>query len=201
MNRRPSPFIILGAGSIVIGLIILTLTFYPLIRDEFYYFLRSHQKPSLQAQNVKELTPIDSTFGIIIPKLGANARIIPNVDPYDSRVYQKALTRGVAHAKGSAYPGSLGNVFLFAHSSENFYEAMQYNSIFYLINKLEKGDDIYLYHDGRKYTYIVESKKIVGADAIDYLTHPQGTKTVTLMTCWPPGTSFKRLLIIAKLAS
>jgi len=147
----------------------------------------------------KSITPIDEAFGIVIPKLGANARIIPNVNPYDSSVYQQALTQGVAHATGTVFPGRVGNVFLFSHSSVNFYEANRYNSIFYLLYKLEIGDEINLYYKGEKFVYRVTEKKTVNPKDVSYLTGQTTKKVVTLMTCWPPGTTTKRLLVIAEL--
>jgi sortase A len=174
------------------GGIIYCLTFYPIIREEIGYTIRQSH-PSLQ----QNLTPIDESFGIVIPKLGANARVIANVNPYDAKEYQRALTRGVAHAKGSSYPGGLGNVFLFSHSSVKFYEATRYNSIFYLIDKLEKGDEIQLFYQSTKYTYHVTDKKIVDAKDVSYITTKTSQRMLTLMTCWPPGTSFKRLIVIA----
>ena len=135
---------------------------------------------------------------IIIPKLGANAKVIADVDPFDSRVYQRALTKGVAHAKGSAYPGEIGNVFLFSHSSVNFYEAQRYNSIFYLLNKLEPGDEIRVYYQGQPIIYRVSETKIVSSSAVNYLQAGTGESSLTLMTCWPAGTTYKRLLVIAR---
>ena len=181
-----------GSGLIAAAFVILLYTFYPVVGAEVAYSVRLAVRP-------KSITPIDEAFGIVIPKLGANARIIPNIDPYDSAVYQKALTQGVAHATGTVFPGSVGNVFLFSHSSVNFYEANRYNSIFYLLYKLEIGDEINLYYKGEKFVYRVTEKKTVNPKDVSYLTGQTTKKVVTLMTCWPPGTTTKRLLVIAEL--
>lgn len=182
--------ILLGFAAVAIaaGLTILALTFFPLGREELKYATRKSNAP---------ITPIDRDFGIVIPKLGANARVIANVDPFDSRAYQYALTKGVAHARGTSVPGAAGNVFLFAHSSENFYEALQYNSVFYLINKLEKGDEIDLYFHKIKFVYRVTGKQFVNPENVSYLSSKGDPQTLTLMTCWPPGTNIERLLIFA----
>lgn len=153
-----------------------------------------------QKESPKE-SPVDENFGIIIPKIRANSKIIANVDPYNEKEYQVALTKGVAHAKGTAFPGQTGNVFIFSHSSENFYEALRYNSIFYLLNKMEKGDEIGIYYKKNKIPYKVVEKKIVDANDVSYLKKNSKKHTLTLMTCWPPGTTLKRLLVIAELPS
>ncbi len=186
-----------GVAFIVVSLAILIATFLPVIRVEMGY--QWGRETILPKATPTPMVPVDENFGIIIPKIGANAKIIPNVDPYDSRAYQIALTKGVAHAKGTVFPGRVGNSFLFSHSSVNFYEASQYNSVFYLISKLEPGDEIDTYVAGQKFVYTVTEKKLVDATAVDYLSGKGEGKTITLMTCWPPGTTFKRLLIIATL--
>jgi len=146
----------------------------------------------------KQIVPVDTNFGIVIPKIGANAKVIANVDWKNQGVYTEALSRGVAHAKGSALPGKVGNVFIFAHSAGNFYEANRYNAIFYLLDKLVKGDEIDIYYNGGKFTYFVTNKATVDGSQVQYLSGNDQTQTLTLMTCWPPGTTFKRLIIQAK---
>jgi sortase A len=106
--------------------------------------------------------------------------------------YQVALTKGIAHAKGTKW-------FLFAHSAGNPLEANRYNAVFYLINKLMPGDEIDLYVKGQKYNYKATENKIVEAKEVQYMTENKDGRTLTLMTCWPPGTTLKRLLVIAKL--
>ena len=185
----------IGIALIAVALTIIALTFWPIILEEVRY-TANRITPAASHRN---LTPVNEGFGIVIPKIGANAAIVPNVDPHDSNIYQVALTKGVAHAKGTAMPGQPGNIFLFSHSSVNFYEAVRYNSIFYLLTKLEFGDEINLYYQGNKYSYKVTSKTIVPATSVQYLKGlGNGRQTVTLMTCWPPGTTYKRLLVIAE---
>ncbi len=191
-----TPFLLLGLFLILFSLVILGRTFYPIVRVEIKYQLQPQISKEASALT-KEIEPVDGDFGIVIPKIQANAKIIANVDPYNSYVYQKALTQGIAHAKGSAYPGQSGNIFLFAHSAGNFYQANRYNAVFYLLNKLEKDDLIYLYYQGEKSEYKVTEKKLVSPKEIDYLVKKENKKQLTLMTCWPPGTTLKRLIITA----
>ncbi len=190
-------FVGLGWLCIFAAFLILGLTYYPILREEFSYRYRQ----VLGNQKSADITPIDSDFGIVIPKLGANARIIANVDAFDSRAYQAALARGVAHARGTVYPGQVGNMFLFSHSSVDFYRATQFNSVFYLLNKLEAGDQIEVYYQNVKYVYQVKDKKIVEGSAVSYLSARGNEKMLTLMTCWPPGTSLRRLMVFAEIVA
>lgn len=192
---KPSSSARLGWALILLSVLLLLFTYGNVLFEE----LRYQTKQAVPILKTKELTPIDTDFGIIIPKIGANAKVIKDVDPYNSRIYQQALTKGVAHAKGSALPDREGNIFLFSHSSVNFYEAGRYNSIFYLLNKLDTDDTIDIYFHSIKYGYRVTKKEFVSSTAIEYLKPTKGNDayTVTLMTCWPPGTSFKRLIVTA----
>lgn len=200
----------LGLFLVGLGIAIIVGIFYPVIKEELKYSLFSPklkqvvvaQKESDEKQSgdekIKKITPVDEDFGIVIPKIMANAKIIPGVDPQNSSIYQRALTKGVAHAKGTSFPDGDGNVFIFAHSGADLLEANRYNAVFYLLSKLEKGDEVYLFYKGNKYLYEVEERKTVKATEVSYLTDKGSEKKLTLMTCWPAGTTLKRMLIIAK---
>ncbi len=195
VKKLPNLLIKLGFLAIITSGIIFILTFYPLLRVELTYDLQTISKPL-----TKPLEPVDTDFGIVIPKIAANAQVVPNIDPYDSGAYQLALTQGVAQAKGTVFPGQTGNLFIFSHSSVNFYEAVRFNSIFYLLDKLEKGDEIDLYYQKEKFKYVVTEKKLVDPSEVKYLSGASTKKTVTLMTCWPPGTTFKRLIVVGEIS-
>lgn len=194
---------ITGMVLVSAAFLILSLTFYPVLKVELDYLVNRPKAdvPVTLTPNPSSntLVPTFPDLGIVIPKIGANARIVPNVDPYDSRVYQVALTKGVAHAKGTVLPGQPGNSFIFSHSSANFYEATQYNSVFYLLTKLEAGDKIYVFVNKTKFVYTVTDKKIVDPKDVDFLSPKAVGKKLTLMTCWPAGTSLKRLIVVAEL--
>ena len=191
MKKLPQILIGTGIALIIASLALFIFIFAPVANEEVKYALNKPKIPDIK--------PLDKEFGIVIPKIGANAKIIANIDPYNSGIYQTALTKGVAQAKGSAMPDEIGSMFLFSHSSANILEAGRYNSVFYLLSKLEKKDVIYIYYKNKKYKYAVTAKKIVDAKDVSYLNPKSKVSTLTLMTCWPPGTTLKRLLIIAGL--
>ncbi len=190
-------FIRVGLILLGLGFLIFILTFYQTIYFELRYLFTSRQKTTKQTVKPVPIKPVDTNFGIVIPKIGANSKVVANVNPFNEREYQIALTKGVAQAKGTSFPGQSGNIFIFSHSSANWYEANRYNSIFYLLHYLKKGDEIDLYYKNLKFKYVVSETKLVNPTAVNYLTGSGKGKTLTLMTCWPPGTSFERLLVIA----
>ncbi|OGG15438.1 hypothetical protein A3D77_03000 [Candidatus Gottesmanbacteria bacterium RIFCSPHIGHO2_02_FULL_39_11] len=146
---------------------------------------------------VEFLEPVSAKFGIIIPKIGANAPIAPNIDAGNPDIYLAALKKGVAHAAGTVFPGVTGNIYLFAHSTDNFWNVGRYNAIFYLLKELEKGDEVDLFLNGKRHIYRVTNKLVVDPTEIEYLTRQTNYEQLTLQTCWPPGTTFKRLIILA----
>ena len=182
----------IGYFLVIASVFIVVRTFYPVAQAEL-----SYQAKKVVPQN-KKVIPINTDFSIQIPKIGVNANVVKNVDPYNSALYQKALTQGVAHAKGSGLPGFPGNVFIFAHSANSWYQANQFNAIFYLTEKLNISDDITINYEKSEYQYKVTEKKIVKNTEINYLTDSSTDQTLTLMTCWPPGTTLGRLIIVAK---
>jgi sortase A len=182
----------IGYFLIIVSVFIVVRTLYPVAQAELGY-----QAKKVLPQS-KKVIPVNTTFSIQIPKIGVNANVVKNVDPYNSTIYQKALTQGVAHALGSGLPGFPGNVFIFAHSANSWYQANQFNAIFYLTDKLDIGDDITINYDNSEYKYKITEKKIVKNNEINYLTNSSQDQSLTLMTCWPPGTTLSRLIIMAK---
>lgn len=184
---------ILGITLVGIGLILIYLIYFPVAKEEIKYQVR-------RIENKKEeITPPNKDFSIVIPKIGAVAPIVANVDPTDPKKYLPALNQGVAHAMGTALPDEKGNTYLFAHSTDAFYNVGKYNAVFYLLGKLQPGDEVDIYYRGNLIKYEVYDKKVVSPDSNRYLgTILPDEKTLTLQTCYPPGTTFKRLVVLAK---
>jgi len=153
----------------------------------------------LVGSKVQEITPPNDDFSIVIPKIGASAAIIPNVDPSREEAFQPALTKGVAHAQGTYFPGLPGNIYLFAHSTDSFWDVGRYNAIFYLLKDLKEGDEIAVFYQGKRHNYYVTGKQVVDADDVSHITQANtGDEQLILQTCWPPGTTWKRLLVFAR---
>lgn len=142
----------------------------------------------------------DPNFSIHIPKIHAKAKIVPNVDPANYTAYMEALKSGVAHAAGTQFPGNNGNIYLFAHSTDNPLNVATYNAVFYLLRELESGDAVDIYFTGIKHHYTVTNKLIIDPTDVSYLApeNMEGKERVILQTCWPPGTTLKRMLIFAE---
>lgn len=137
------------------------------------------------------------TNGIYIPKIGIDAEIVYNVDPNDEKAYTEGLKKGIAQASGTSLPDSGGLGYYFAHSSNPEFVS-RYNAIFYLLGKLEKGDEIFVWHQGKRFMYSVTGLFIVDPKNTQFLKDNYAKETVVFQTCWPPGTSLKRMLVFAE---
>jgi LPXTG-site transpeptidase (sortase) family protein len=153
----------------------------------------------LAGSKAQMLMPIDTSFSIMIPKIAANAKVFANVDPSSSQEYLPILQKGIAHTKGSVFPGMNGNIYLFAHSADNWWDAGRYNAVFYLLKNLLPGDEIVIFFENDRYNYIVTGSMIKPANDTSFLVadHTKPEQLV-LQTCWPPGTNWERLYILAK---
>lgn len=212
------------ANALIIGGIVFAfISFWPFINQELRYWWDNFrgQQYVLAGENPREqkkggfadllpaptpitVVPASTDFGIVIEKIDVNSPVVPDVNSGNYKEYIAALSKGVAHARGTAYPGSKNaannNVFLFAHSAINPIEAKKYNSVFYLLRKLEAGDRIATFYQGKRYDYIVFDKRVVEATDVKYITNISKEPILTLQTCDPPGSSLRRLIVTAKLA-
>jgi LPXTG-site transpeptidase (sortase) family protein len=66
------------------------------------------------------------------------------------------------------------------------------------LGKLEKGDSVIIYFLDQKHEYVVTEKLVVPATDAAWLTDDGSGEQLILQTCDPPGTSWKRLLIVAR---
>jgi len=213
----------LGNFLILMSLLMIGKTFLPAIGQELHFAYRQLRRvetrvvaksptdpqPTTPPANpflglVGKLTeseelivPVDPKFSIVIPKIAANSAVIPNVNTANYDEYIKALSQGVAHAQGTAFPGDNAHIYLFAHSTDNILNVGTYNAVFYLLYKLEKNDEIYLFYHGKKFSYKVIGKRVVKPTEIHYLTRSSADEFLTLQTCWPPGTTLQRMLVFA----
>jgi sortase A len=99
-------------------------------------------------------------------------------------------------------PGQQGNAAFFGHSSNNIFNPGQYKFAFVLLHQIVPGDTFYLTNAGKVYAYKVISRTIVDPSDISVLESiPGQTATATLITCDPPGTSLKRLIVVGQQVS
>lgn len=146
------------------------------------------------------VTPDPATlpFSIEIPKIAVNEKVIANVDAKDEEAYNKALEMGVAHGLNSAFPGQNKMIFIFGHSSNYEWNVGVYDEIFYQIKDLVSGDEVILHHGTKDYYYEMVEQVIKEKNETDYINNMAKDDVLILQTCYPPGTDWKRLYVVAK---
>ena len=201
---------------ILVGIIFILLAIGPLIYDEVWYSVKElkHQELTINNPQAQEdsvfarflsskpisITPVNTDFSIIIEKIGVNAPIKADVSVTEETAYLDALKEGIAHAVTSPYPSQeAGNVYLFAHSSLNFWQLGKYSRVFNLLRKLEIGDRIHVFYEGKEFVYKTVNIEVLDGWNTYPLTRPVIEPTLTLQTCDPPGTTLNRLVVTANL--
>lgn len=134
---------------------------------------------------------------IIIPKINLNAPIVSASNP-DPRELLKLLEKGVVHFPASPVPGQIGNSIILGHSSAYPWYKGKYGSVFSLLNYLKPGDEIIVYYRNHKYVYRVTNKKTINSKNISIPEQNQKAKLI-LISCWPVGTNWGRVLVEAEL--
>lgn len=151
------------------------------------------------------LTPYENR--IIIPKMNKNIPLVDvEVDPWATfetmhEVFMEELKKWIVRYPGTAKPGEVGNAFIFGHSSNYPWIKSEFNAVFALLDKLDKGDEIIVYYQQKKYIYTVTDHATVKPGDVKTLESRDHTKKeLSLMTCWPVGTTLERLIVFAELS-
>lgn len=132
---------------------------------------------------------------IYIPAINVTAPVSWHI-PNEDAALTAGLEQGVIQLEGTALPGTVGNVFITGHSSNFVWAKGAYNQIFALLHNLVNGDKVYLRYNGVTYQYQVSGSEIVKPDNLSVLNQTQQS-ILTLMTCTPVGTNYRRLIITA----
>ncbi len=174
-------------GNILIAISLLGILFiyYPVLKEFFFppHFTEAQKK--------------SAGFSIEIPSIKVFSPVIANVDPFNQQEYIEKLKNGVAQAKGTSLPGQKGSMYFFAHSSDVPWRITRYNTAFFRLDFVKKGNIIIVRKDGKEYRYKVYDKKTVWPNEVKYLKEDQGDILI-LQTCTPVGTALKRLLVFAR---
>lgn len=139
-----------------------------------------------------------------ITKLKVSAPVILSRDASEGALLED-LKNGVIRYPTTANPGQKGSSVISGHSSNYPWVKSSYNYVLRDLNDVEIGDEIVIALTQRNgkvitYTYRVTSKNIVRPDDSMIFEETQH-ETLTIVTCWPLGTLFKRLIVKADLVS
>jgi LPXTG-site transpeptidase (sortase) family protein len=135
-----------------------------------------------------------------VPSLKISAPIIWTKDTKD---FNKDLQSGVIHYPGTAMPGQIGTTYISGHSSNYAWAKGSYNQIFATLGKLALNSSFQItikQTNGQMATLhyvVISSKEYLPADQEQFKN--TGKSVVALSTCWPVGSTAKRLVVVGEL--
>lgn len=194
------------------GLLIFIIAFISLNFFTFYFRYVGWDEKSAAENLTFKIPPINASFlpnsekikydkpdSIIIDKIGITAPLIATRAKNEKELIPD-LDKGVVIYPGSVLPSQIGNFFLTGHSSTYFWkrDKTPYGEVFAGLDKLQIGDRIVIYYNQYKYEYEIFNKYIALPNNVR-LYHPSDDSIISLMTCWPIGTTWKRLVLEGKL--
>jgi LPXTG-site transpeptidase (sortase) family protein len=171
----------------------------PMVIGEVRYRLVSKKQTGMieRSKFSYVLSPNDNEMELIIPKIAVRTQVLANVNPNKEEAYNEILNNKAAHAQGSAFPGQKGLIYLFGHSTNSIFNKNFFNPVFYSVKNLEPGDQIAILYQGKVHVYQINEKMVVNPDDFTAVKAGVNEEKLVLQTCWPPGTSWKRLLLVA----
>lgn len=214
--RFVSVFLIIG------GLIVSFYTFLPLFSWQLYF------SESFAAQKLNTPIPKISTLiytagnalstnylnannwfptynpsaNKIKPEVEAYSISIPSIDVKNAVVSTTDinLAAHLVNFPGTAIPPGNGNAVIFGHSTlPQLYNPTDYKTIFANAYKIKTGDEIFVNYQKITYKYKVISITVVDPSDTSVLEQDTRDSFTTLITCTPPGTVWKRLVIKSQL--
>lgn len=141
---------------------------------------------------VKRGEKVITNYTISIPKIDIKDAVVTN---------QNAdLTKHLVQFNTDSEPPKEGNSVIFGHSTlPQLYDPNNYKTIFANAYKLGVGDLIIVKSKGETYTYKIESVTVVDPGNTSVLAQNFSDSFITIVTCTPPGTIWKRLIVKARI--
>lgn len=123
-----------------------------------------------------------------------------NVDSFDKDQYLTVLIKRLGHFKGTSLPDKPGNTFIYGHSTNELLAKTDPTNpefAFTFLGKMDIGDEISIEYNGKTFKYSTQKIRMVEPEDISPIYTTSEDKSLTLMTCWPPGVGDQRLILVA----
>lgn len=210
-----------GLGFILLGFLFGLYTISPLLSWEFYLkpvFANSNfaspipQATVLTEDTLQSLLKNSLRGGDWLPAVYKETQIGSSITQYSLSIPELKITNAevstidtdlskhLVHFPGTAMPPGKGNAVIFGHSTlPQLYDPKNYKTIFANMHTLTVGDTFVLTINNTTYTYDIVSITVVDASDTSYLAQPSDDSYLTIITCTPPGTTWKRLVVKSRL--
>lgn len=136
--------------------------------------------------------PKVDSYTLSIPKLNIKDAVVSTVD--------NDLASHLVNFGGTAIPADKGNAVVFGHSTlPQLFNPRDYKTIFAKAYEIKVGDEIFTNVSGIIYKYRVYSITVVSPEDTSVLEQDYSDSFLTVITCTPPGTIWKRLIIKSRI--
>jgi len=131
-------------------------------------------------------------YTISIPKLNLKDLVVST----DNTL----LSKNLVNYLGTATPPNKGNAVIFGHSTlPQLYDEKDYKTVFTYLYKLSPGDEIIIKIKKDTFKYTIENVIVTDPENTSVLEQDYSDSFLTLVTCTPPGTIWKRLIVRARI--
>lgn len=209
--------LLFGLGVLILGIVLGSIALYQLRSEERFQKKAPLFSPIPQrlilGKSTRNLSPADYTassrwfsstsslplaeskithYNLSIPVLKIHQAVV--------EIGGEDLGKSMIHYPGTAFPGKQGTAVIFCHSVlPQFFNPKNYKTICSTLPTIEIGDEILVYFDGVEYRYqVVEMFEVQPVD-ISVLEQDMTGEYLNLITCVPPGTYLRRLVVKARL--
>lgn len=150
-----------------------------------------------------DFNTLPPTNRIISDKINLDAPVVKSEvkDWVWNGKFDKDLENGVVKYPESANPWEKWTVFLFGHTSQEYWEKNPYGTVFRNIPKLVWWDIIQIVWEWNQYEYAVLETIIVSPSKVNetYLQYARKDgEYLVLMWCYPIGRTDKRMMVFAQ---
>lgn len=158
--------------------------------------------PAESASNLRAEEAIDQSKPALL-EIPSNQISVPLVWTQDVKDFDRDLKQGVVHYPGTALPGEIGTSYISGHSSGYLWDKSPYKQIFAGLGNVADGTSFTItatQKNGKlvRFNYVVQRRgEFAANDQAQFLS--TADSVVALSTCWPVGTTARRLVLFAKL--
>ncbi|HEX3099651.1 MAG TPA: sortase [Patescibacteria group bacterium] len=133
----------------------------------------------------------------------ANNISVPLTWTKDVKDFDADLKKGLVHYPGTVMPGEIGTSYISGHSSGYIWDHSPYKTVFAVLGQVKDGTSFTItatQNDGKIviFHYVVDHRGEYQADDQAQFVNTADS-IVALSTCWPVGTTARRLVLFAKL--
>jgi len=136
--------------------------------------------------------PKATSYTLSIPKLKIKDAVVSTID--------NDLDSHLINYGGTALPPESGNAVIFGHSTlPQLFDPKNYRTIFATAHTLKVEDKIVVRVADTTYTYKIFNISVVDPSDTSVLAQNYDSAYLTVVTCTPPGTTWKRLIIKSRI--